>query len=145
MGTLSDYIDRAENAEDPSATVAELLRDLSSGKVKHEDVHAHYKARNMPRLNEAVMLFGKGDLFAAQRQDYGTWLSGAGWHKDYERALNFRALEDLCGVQVEGVRGFIHAMVQPSPGARQRDAERAGSDDHSRQWSARTIKGGWRW
>lgn len=142
---LSAYIERAERG-DPQATVLGLLGDLSSGKVKHEDVHAHYKSRNMPRLNEAVQQFGKGSLFAAQRQDYGAWLRGDGWAKDYKIALEFRAVEDLCGVQVQAVRNFIHAMVQPSPGARKHMADRAGGDDElGRQWGARTIKEGWRW
>lgn len=142
---LSEYLDRAERG-DPQATVLGLLKDLQAGRVKHEDVHAHYKAKNLPALNAMVEAFGKGNLFAAQRQDFNTWLRGDGWHRDAQTASDFRALEDLCGVKVEAVRNFYYAMVQGSPGARRNLAEKAGGEDElARQWGARTIREGWRW
>jgi hypothetical protein len=141
---LASYLDKAERG-DPGATVTQLMADLASGKVKHEDVFAHYKATNMKRLNEAVSLFGQGRLFAAQTQDFPAWLRGEQWHKDAKVALEFRAVEDLCGVKVQDVDDFIGYMVQPSPGARKHDSERMGESDYQRVWGARTVKRSWRW
>jgi hypothetical protein len=145
MDDLSAYIDRAEKG-DPQSTVLGLLKDLASGKVKHEDVFAHYKRKHMPTLNAQVEAFGQGRLFAAQTQDFTTWLRGDGWRKDYQVGLDFLATQDLCRVKVAAVIDFWHKMVQPSPGARKHMAERAGGEDElSRQWGMRTVKEGWRW
>ena len=143
MENLSEYLEKAERG-DPGATIAQLMADLKAGRVKHEDVHAHYKAKNLPRLNEAVRHFGEGNLFAAQRQDFPTWLSGVGWKQDQQRALDFRALEDLCAIKVQSVRDFISFMLV-SPGTRKHDCDKMGDADYQKRWGAKTIKEGWRW
>lgn len=153
MTDLATYLDKAERG-DPGSTIAQLMEDLSSGKVKHEDVFAHYKAKNNGRLLSAIALFGDGQLFAAQRQDHSAWLQGYGWHKDNATALEFRAVCDLCQFKpkprdekdvVRNVLDFIAFMVQPSPGARKHDAQRMGEDDYSRYWGTVCVKRNWKW
>jgi hypothetical protein len=142
---LRSYLRRIEDKKDTSATLAQLLRDLKAGKVKQEDIHAHYKAENLPRLNSMVLSFGQGNLFKAQRQNYGAWIEGIGWKDDFKLALDFRALEDLCGLGVEDVRDFIIYMVLPNGAARKNEQARMDPESHSSMWSLRCRKHSWNW
>lgn len=151
---LSDYIKRAESADDPSATVLQILRDVSAGRVKREDINAHYSAEYQPKLNSLFGIFGAGNLFKAQRMDFGSWLDGKEYASDFQAYLNLRAVGDMVRkpghalAYPGGMELFICKMVLPSPATRKSRAEFlgvGGADKLRQSWTAIIQREGWNW
>ena len=148
---LSDYIKRAESADDPSATVLALLQDLAAGKVKALDIQEHYKAENAPRLNRMFGIFGAGNLFKAQRMDFGSWMDGRHYREDMDTYLELKATSDMCRVGKErarwpdGLHLFVCKLVLPSPSARKERSEFMGVDKMRTAWGQMMQREGWNW
>ena len=146
---LTTYIRKAETSTDQETSIVRLLGMLSRGEIKKADIQVHYKRENLPTFNSYVQSFGRGELFASQRMDFGSWLDGKKYADDWELALNVKAMGELCGY-TEGnseafysLWKFVVKMVMLHPYQRKAKADFMGEGKLREAWSRRQIAEGW--
>lgn len=143
---LTDYIRRAENAHDKTASILELLKGIRDGQVDVEAVRSHYKTQEMPKLNAMVSAFGNGKLYACQRQDFPAWVRGDHHAADMHKMLEFKATCGMCGINAgeQDPWRFGQDMIFRHPNYRRWMQENHG-DAFMRGWSQNLRDHGWNW
>jgi hypothetical protein len=147
---IAEYIQKAERGE-PGASVAQILRDVKAGIVKAEDIHAHYDAQYKPIVFAKLQAFGRGELFACQKEDFQTWMLGKSYGKDFQRYLDLKGevgmLLPVNRKAASGVFMFcLKRILMPGTATTRAAKEKEHGREAIRQkWLSTNDRFGWNW
>ena len=83
---------------DPATAASRIMRALTDGTLKADEVHAYFRAQNLPTLMEKNAAFVRGVLFGSQRHTLQVWAAATDYAQDLQVWCDYRAVADLCGL-----------------------------------------------
>lgn len=146
---VPEFIESAMRSDKPISSVLEALK---SGALKHEEVFNHFKQEYTPVVQRALAAFGRGELFAAQKETWQEFVAGKNVQADKQAWLKFAADVDMAQMKLEQVSpicDFAYARVMsPTMSDRKEllEAEGSGAYEMARErWASTNQREGWLW
>lgn len=140
--TAAEWILKMETGQVESAS---LYSYFDKGEFTDEDILEAYRVKDSPRFIAKVQAFSKGTLFAAQTENFDSFIEGKNREEDKKRAWEYLSVEESAQQKNVDIHKFIENRIYcPLPSNKER--ENLGAVEKARTfWIDGNTANGWNW